>query len=128
MCRFTEALEALTTCSINTELIIPASPAQVWAVFGEFRNWDKWNDFMALPVPPKCVGKHCKVVFRLDGGLLKKSVHDPEVRDVNSWCTIALPVTCFKLVPAAFTTVFRPEPGHLSLSLVTPRRQEAVSS
>lgn len=79
MCQFTEALEALTTCKIDTELVIPASPAQVWAVFGDFANWGQWNDFMTLPVSPKSVGKHCRVVFKLEGGLIRRSVHDPEV-------------------------------------------------
>ena len=83
MCRFTEALEAAMTCKIDTELVIPASPAQVWAVFGDFANWGEWNDFMVLPVPPKCVGKHCRVLFRLEGGLINKSVHDPEVSPLS---------------------------------------------
>eukprot|EP00775_Hariotina_reticulata_P006030 gene6030-6268_t len=42
-----------TVCKIDTELVIPASPAQVWAVFGDFAKWGEWNDFMVLPIVPK---------------------------------------------------------------------------
>jgi len=71
-------------CEINTELVIPASPEQVWAVFGDFANWGQWNDFMVLPVAPEKVGKCCRVMFRLDGGCVRKSVHDPEVKQDDS--------------------------------------------
>jgi hypothetical protein len=68
-----------TVCKIDTELVIPASPAQVWSVFGDFANWGQWNDFMVLPITPSKVGKPCRVLFHLDGGCIKRSVHDPEV-------------------------------------------------
>jgi hypothetical protein len=68
-----------TVCRIDTELVIPASPAHVWAVFGDFAKWGEWNDFMVLPIVPKKVGETCRVQFKLDGGCIRKSVHDPEV-------------------------------------------------
>ncbi|KAF6264958.1 hypothetical protein COO60DRAFT_1185333 [Scenedesmus sp. NREL 46B-D3] len=68
-----------TVCKIDTELVIPASPAQVWSVFGDFANWGQWNDFMVLPITPSTVGKNCRVLFHLDGGCIKRSVHDPEI-------------------------------------------------
>jgi hypothetical protein len=71
-----------TVCKIDTELVIPASPAQVWSVFGDFANWGQWNDFMVLPITPSKVGKPCRVLFHLDGGCIKRSVHDPEVEMV----------------------------------------------
>jgi hypothetical protein len=68
-----------TVCAINTQLAIPASPEAVWDVLADFTTWGDWNDFMVLPVPPKAVGRHCRVLFRLDEGCLKTSTHDPEV-------------------------------------------------
>ncbi|KAF8070871.1 Alpha-latrocrustotoxin-a [Scenedesmus sp. PABB004] len=69
-----------SVCKIDTELTIPAPPEAVWAVFGDFANWGDWNDFMVLPVPPEREGKACRVAFRLDGGCIRHSVHDPEVQ------------------------------------------------
>jgi hypothetical protein len=73
-------MENLLTYSIDSQIIIEASPEQVWRVFGDFANWGKWNDFMELPVVPEKVGKRCHAVFYLDEGCMKKSPHDPEVR------------------------------------------------
>lgn len=67
-------------CRIDTELVINAPPSAVWAVFGDFANWGSWNDFMVLPVPPTKPGRHCRVLFHLDGGCVRHSTHDPEVR------------------------------------------------
>lgn len=74
------SFKQLTRYRIDSEIEIEATPEQVWKVFGDFGNWDKWNDFMILPVAPERVGKHCRVLFRLDGGCMKESPHDPEVR------------------------------------------------
>lgn len=74
------SVKQLTRYHIDSEIEIEATPEQVWKVFGDFGNWDKWNDFMILPVAPERVGKHCRVLFRLDGGCMKESPHDPEVR------------------------------------------------
>lgn len=68
-------------CKIHTELEVPATPAAVWAVLGDFARWGEWNDFMALPVVPQQVGRPCKVVFHLDKGCMKRSTHEPEVRE-----------------------------------------------
>jgi hypothetical protein len=68
------------TYRIDSEIEIEATPEQVWKVFGDFASWGKWNDFMELPVVPERAGKHCRVLFHLDGGCMKESPHDPEVR------------------------------------------------
>lgn len=68
-----------TVCEVNTELLIPASPEEVWDVFGDFANWGTWNDFMVLPIAPSKVGQHCKVEFCLEGGCIRRSIHSPEV-------------------------------------------------
>jgi hypothetical protein len=74
------SFKQLARYRIDSEIEIEATPEQVWKVFGDFGNWDKWNDFMILPVAPERVGKHCQVLFRLDGGCMKESPHEPEVR------------------------------------------------
>jgi hypothetical protein len=72
-------LKQLLRYKIDSEIEIEATPEQVWKVFGDFANWDKWSDFMVFSVVPEKVGKHCRVLFRLDGGCMKETPHDPEV-------------------------------------------------
>jgi hypothetical protein len=76
-----QALRALTTYKIDSEIEIEATPEQVWKVFGDFASWGKWNDFTVFKEVPEQVGKRCQVVFHLDGGCMKSTSHDPEVRE-----------------------------------------------
>lgn len=76
-----QALRALTSYKIDSEIEIEATPEQVWKVFGDFASWGKWNDFTVFKEVPEQVGKRCQVVFHLDGGCMKSTSHDPEVRE-----------------------------------------------
>lgn len=65
---------------IDSEIEIEATSEQVWKVFGDFGSYSKWNDFQVFKKVPEAVGKKCEVVFHLEGGCMKTSSHDPEVR------------------------------------------------
>jgi hypothetical protein len=71
---------AALTYNIHTEIVIPASPEKVWAVFSDFTKWREWNDFMVFDESPTKVGSSCNVLFRLDEGCMATSRHHPEVR------------------------------------------------
>lgn len=47
---------------IFSDIVINASPDKVWMVFGDFKSWGKWNDFMVFRGEPKR-GKRCTVTF-----------------------------------------------------------------
>ncbi len=75
-----QQLQELMRYQVDSEIDIEATPEQVWKVFGNFASWGEWNDFAVFDKVPLAVGKRCKVVFHLDGGCMKTSLHDPEVR------------------------------------------------
>jgi hypothetical protein len=69
-----------TVREIHTELVIPATPAEVWEVLGDFAHWGDWNDFCWFTKVPTKVGQTCEVKFLLNTRCMKISTHDPEVR------------------------------------------------
>lgn len=76
--------QILPTYKIDTEIVIPATPQQVWEVFSDYDGWKEWNSFMTFTESPTEVGKLCKVLFQLDGGRMKTTKHDPEVRHMHA--------------------------------------------
>lgn len=54
--------------NIETEIRIPASPAQVWAILADFENYPQWNPFLRSIKGAKTVGETIEVKIQPPGG------------------------------------------------------------
>ncbi|GAA0880668.1 SRPBCC domain-containing protein [Algoriphagus jejuensis] len=53
---------------IETEILIQATPAQVWAVLADFESYPKWNPFIPYISGKKVVGEIIEVRIQPPGG------------------------------------------------------------